>query len=346
MKMLTSFDQLASELAEAEQKQAISDDAFRQAVSSWYISTAVWGKAPPDPYSPEYKAFQLAIYESLAGKPYSVANEETVFNFDHELLWPYPYGTQSAQTVGTNLLGYGWLIKSLNLPPKARILEIGSGYGSLTVHLARMGYQVTCLDVSAALLAFIQARTKGWPEPVKTICGDMAAVDIDETFDAVIFNASLHHSLAHRSVIERLDTWLTPQGIVAFMAEPVVDDQSLQVPYPWGVRLDGLSVWSICKWGWLELGFRESYFVKMLNAAGWKLIRHNLGISGQTDVWLASRAGARAAAPAPGVVPSGGAGYDVDLETEVVRLRNLVAAYENGRFMRLMKWLKGHTSGK
>jgi len=247
MKALTSLSQVGTKLIEAQQKRAISDDEFRQSLSAWYLSPEVFGEIPGDPLSSGFRDYQLGVYECLADRTYDAANEETVFDFDHELQWPYPYGTKSARTVGLHLIGHGWLIHVLDLPAGSRILEIGSGYGALTVHLAGMGYRVTCLDISLPLLNFIRARTAHLPQEVETICGDMATVEIEETFDAVIFNASLHHSLEHRAVLQRLDTILTPQGMVAFAAEPVVPDDSESVPYPWGVRLDGLSVWSISR---------------------------------------------------------------------------------------------------
>ena len=337
MKAITSFDRLTSKMNEAEAKRAISDDAFRQSLASWYLSPSIIGEIPKDPYSAEFKEFQYKLYEDLTNEAYSVSNEETDFNFDHELLWPYPYSTKSAHTVGNQLMGYGWLIQKMNLPPESHILEIGSGYGALTMHLARMGYRVTCLDISSSLLEFIKARTSHLPQQVKTICGDMATVEIPDIFDAVIFNASLHHSMEHRSVVRRLDSLLAPNGIVAFTSEPVVADDSDLVPYPWGIRLDGLSIWSICKWGWLELGFQESYFVHLLKAVGLKVTRYNLGLSGHTDIWIAAKTDFLDSSSA---AADTSLEYDVDFETEVIRLRKIVKGYEQGRYIRYMKWLK------
>ena len=151
MNVVTSFEQLASKLDEAAcKRQTESDDAFRAAVASWRLDPALFGNVPADPFSAEYKTHQLRIYETLTKRTYSTDFEETEFDKAHELQWPYPYGTQSAQTVGENLVSYGWVIKQMNLAAGARILEIGSGFGSLTVHLALMGYQVTCLDISAS----------------------------------------------------------------------------------------------------------------------------------------------------------------------------------------------------
>ena len=314
MKSIESFDALSQKLNEAEEMQATSDDAFRQSLSSWRLSPMLFGKAPPDPFSPEYRSFQLGMYERLANKAYDVANEQTLFDFDSALQRPYPYGTKSAQTVGKHLVDYGWLIQKMNLPQGSRILDIGSGYGSLTLHLAQMGYRVTCLDISAELLNFVLARTAHLPEPVKIICGDMATVQIEGEYDAVIFNASLHHSLEHRAVLERMDYLLAVDGIMAFAAEPILPNNSEFVPYPWGLRLNGLSIWAIVKSGWMELGFQESYFTQLLQDVGWKPSRHLLGLSAQSDVWTATRANGRVSSS---TIASAILNYDTDLESGI-----------------------------
>jgi hypothetical protein len=58
---------------------------------------------------------------------------------------------------------------------------------------------------------------------------------------------------------------LTKEGIIVFAAEPIVADAMSFLPYPWGLRLQGESLRAICKWGWLELGFSETYFYELLH---------------------------------------------------------------------------------
>jgi hypothetical protein len=57
---------------------------------------------------------------------------------------------------------------------------------------------------------------------------------------------------------------------VFFASEPI--DDSFDVP--WGLRLDGESLWAIRRNGWLELGFQESYFLRTLQHLGWLVIKH------------------------------------------------------------------------
>ena len=329
MRTLSNFDQLDAALNQAQVLQHQSDDAFRKHLTSFYMNLDAGRAMPTDPYSEAYRQMQLELYARIAQKPYALANEETEFDIENALRWPFPYASRSAQLVGDYLVSYGLFIKMMNLPANAKILEMGSGYGPLTTHLAAMGYQMTCLDVSPRLLEFVQRRTAHLPTPVNTICGDMTTAPIDETFDAVVFYESFHHCLDHLRLLERLPALLKPGGLVAFAAEPIVPDDSPLVPYPWGLRMDGLSLWSIRRWGWMELGFRESYFKTMLLRAGWRVQRHRLGQSGLTDVWLAARSDA----------PMFEEILDHPAEREFNRLRQLVAGYERGKFIRFSKWL-------
>jgi hypothetical protein len=75
-----------------------------------------------------------------------------------------------------------------------------------------------------------------------------------------------------------------PDGVVLFAAEPVQ-----RLDYPWGPRLDGLSVWSSRTYGWLELGFDMQYFDAALARTGWKGRRVGLrGRAAETDVIVAT----------------------------------------------------------
>lgn len=331
MRYVRTFDRLDQELNEAAQLAQTSDAAFRDKLAEFCLALDSNTLRQLDPLSAEYRAAQLALYARIAGKPYVVDNEETVFDFDEALRWPFPYGSRSADLVGNYLISYGYFIRSMQLPAGANVLEVGSGYGPLTAHMAGMGYQMTCLDISRRLLDYVETRTRALPTPVKTICGDMTTVEIADRFDAVIFYESFHHCLDHVQMLQRVPSLLKPGGLLAFAAEPIVPDNSEIVPYPWGLRMDGLSIWSIRRWGWLELGFQHSYFRNLLEKQGWAVAHQNLMQHGLTDVWLASR---DKADPRVQQVP-----LPPDTQAEVLRLQALVRGYENGRVMKLLHWI-------
>jgi hypothetical protein len=97
------------------------------------------------------------------------------------------------------------------------------------------------------------------------VTSDMVDYQADEPFDAAIFFESFHHCSDHLQMLRNLVHIVKEQGIVAFGSEPIV-----ALPYPWGLRLDGMSAWSIRKLGWLENGFTPRYFLNALDRTGWK----------------------------------------------------------------------------
>src|SRR5690606_7991143 len=84
---------------------------------------------------------------------------------------------------------------------------------------------------------------------------------------------------------------------------------SPQFPVPWGLRMDGQSLWSIRKFGWFELGFSDHYFVEALAREGWSATKYPSGDSPLADVWEAKKClfaqHAFAASDPRVVVPSG-----------------------------------------
>jgi hypothetical protein len=72
-------------------------------------------------------------------------------------------------------------------------------------------------------------------------------------------------------MLQKLHSIVRPGGAVYFASEPVQP-----MPYPWGPRLDGLSLWSTRTYGWLELGFAMDYFDLALARTGWHAERHQM----------------------------------------------------------------------
>ena len=95
----------------------------------------------------------------------------------------------------------------------------------------------------------------------------------DKKYDAVFFHESFHHCRDPIALIKNLSDIVTDEGIICFASEPVMSFPlkifpNPVLPYPWGIRLDGISVWSMRRFGWLELGFESTFFMKMLSDAG------------------------------------------------------------------------------
>lgn len=283
MKYIDNVKDLDTEIKRVDERFMISDDEGRQALSEFCY--AVQRNLPEDPYSKEYYDAQMKLYLELSGRNhYSIDNEHSPFNFEAVKNNPFPYLTKSPATVGDQLIAQGFLIQKLNLGANSRIVEFGPGWGNTTLHLAQMDYKVTAVDVEPSFIDLIRYRTEMFSKKVDLVNKDMLEFTSDEKYDAALFFESFHHCSNHLKLLANLNSLINENGIIAFAAEPIAD-----FPYPWGVRLDGISVWSIRKFGWLELGFDTTYFLKTLLSLGWTPRRYRSDASPIADVIVARK---------------------------------------------------------
>ena len=97
-----------------------------------------------------------------------------------------------------------------------RILELGCGWGSLTLWMARHypRSQVTAVSNSHSQRLYIesQARALGL-ENVEVITADMNDFEIDAGFDRVVSLEMFEHMRNYRALFERVHRWLVPGGL-------------------------------------------------------------------------------------------------------------------------------------
>lgn len=80
-------------------------------------------------------------------------------------------------------------IEGLGLPDKARVLEVGSGAGLVSVELAERGLSVTAIDTVAEMNVFADrlARERGVDQDVRTLLADVHELPFEaQSFDLVI----------------------------------------------------------------------------------------------------------------------------------------------------------------
>jgi hypothetical protein len=262
---VSTLEDLDNWIQRAEAAHAVSDDEFRSVLEGFEFVADT--RMPRDPFSEAYRVAQMALYAEIAGHPYHSAeeHEQTSLDLSRAQHTPFPYATHSTATVGDQLVRQGLLLRQLRLPPQARVVEFGSGWGNLTLELAKMGLAVTSVDVYSKFGELVSKRAEQLGLDIETVTCDMLDYQADEPFDAAVFFESFHHCFDHLRMLENLTHIVKKQGIVVFGSEPI-----LALPYPWGLRLDGMLVWSIRKRGWLENGFRPRYFRKALERTGWQ----------------------------------------------------------------------------
>lgn len=291
MKYISNLPELDRELEYVDSQFKISDDCGRVALSNFCYKIKT-DSIPENPFSQEYYDFQMNLYSLISGRfRYDIANEESVFNLEEIQNCPFPYFTHSAPTVGDQLLAIGYIIKKTNLPSFSNVVEFGPGWGNLTLALAQMGHNVTSVEVEKRFIDLIKYRTLGIKNQINFFQQDMLSFinSSDKKFDAVFFYESFHHCHDPLNLAKNLYRIVKDDGIVCFASEPFVQGPSEIVPYPWGIRLDGMSIWSIRRFGWMEFGFDIDFFLKLLSQNGFKGERISSDVCPLTNLVIARR---------------------------------------------------------
>lgn len=102
-----------------------------------------------------------------------------------------------------------------DLAPGQRILELGCGWGSLTLWMAEKypTAQITAVSNSRTQKAYIDAEAArcGFAN-VQVITCDMNVFDIDRTFDRVVSVEMFEHMKNYQALLAKVARWLEPGG--------------------------------------------------------------------------------------------------------------------------------------
>ena len=183
-------------------------------------------------------------------------------------------------------MAWGQTFNLLECKAGDSVLEYGPGSGQILLMLARLGVLAHGVDIDQTALDGIrlQAERLGLVVNVeRAVFGD--GFD-GQLFDAVIFFEAFHHSLEFPALLERLRHRLKPRGCLVPCGEPVVAEPTPEIPYPWGPRLDALSVYCMRKWGWMELGFTRPFITEAARRAGWKTEHHSFSGCGRASAFV------------------------------------------------------------
>ncbi len=127
------------------------------------------------------------------------------------------------------LLANEFILHQLRNSAGKKVLDFGCGEGTVTVHVANFGGQVTAMDLSPELIEVAERRAQldGMAQRIQFKVGDILELPPPKnTFDYVLCSAVLHHVDLYR-VVPVLLAALKP-GVTAIFLEPIAFSPALQ----------------------------------------------------------------------------------------------------------------------
>lgn len=221
-----------------------------------------------DPFSSAYAEQQVALYTEIARRPLD-QNANELLSFDVEPLAraANPYASNDVRFISRQVRAIQTCVMMAHLPPCARVLDMGSGWGLSSEAIAFTGAQVTAVDINPLFVELVRGRAERLGLPIDAHVGTFDSFQDDRTFDMLFFYECLHHSTDVVRTLSHLAPLVAPDGKIVFGGEPIN-----QHWWPgWGLRLDPESVYCMRKHGWWESGWSEPHIVQCFARAGWDL---------------------------------------------------------------------------
>jgi protein-L-isoaspartate O-methyltransferase len=240
------------------------------------------------PNDASYRKRQLEIYSQVSGREYSISNEEIPFDLESAILRPHPFNGSNIGVASEHFMTLGFILQNINLPLGSKIFEMGAGWGNLSLTLAKIGYKVGACDLEHRFVELVRRRAE--LEKVNIMIDEAdffnsPCFNPSEEWDAIIFNSCFHHCDNPLRLLDRLVNETSQSTKLIFAGESIYESY----PWPWGLNLHGQAVYCINKFGWLELAFNESFFIRSLQHRGLTVRKHTAPHDANMTLFIASK---------------------------------------------------------
>ena len=239
------------------------------------------------PYSDAYFAQQMALYSEIAGRDLDQEQGE-LHSGDHTALRhaPNPTGIQDAAVLAEYVRCVASMQALACLDGRPTVLDMGAGHGLGSEVIAYTGCVVHAVDIDPGLGALSRHRSAERNLDVTRL--DLNFDDLgtlaDAHYDAAFFFQALHHSLRPWKLIADLATKLKPDGVIAFVGEPIQNMWWRN----WGIRLDPVSLFVARRDGWFESGWSHDFIRDCFARSGFHLTFLAGGYGGD-EIGIATR---------------------------------------------------------
>jgi len=212
-----------------------------------------------DPFSEEYVALQIAVYEEISGRTFNQeVNEHSTIDVETHVAATNPYNHPSPSGLAMHIERLSRLLHHAGLPRDGDLLDMGCGWGLSSEVAAYCGLNVLAVDINLDFVRLVETRARQRNFTISAVQGTFDGFTTDRRFDGVLFYECFHHALRPWTVMASMGSMLKAGGKIMLAGEPINEIWWKH----WGLRLDPMSIYCIRKFGWFESGWSESFLHK------------------------------------------------------------------------------------
>ncbi len=225
----------------------------------------------------DYKRAALEYPRALDAERSYYLRTKPFYNLAHKPVKHSGYGMDPE--THRHFTDFANMAVALALPAGARILDVGCGSGWLSEYFARLGYDVTGIDISDDLIVMARERLAKVPYNLdhestlrcRFLAHDIEIAPLAEKFDAVVCYDSLHHLEDERAVFRHLAAMLNVGGLLFILEghKPAC-----------GSATDAELRDVMQQYGTLESPFSSDYLRELLSANGFAVVGDYVSING------------------------------------------------------------------
>jgi SAM-dependent methyltransferase len=153
----------------------------------------------------------------------------------HDRYWWRGTNRYSTDPADHTAFNAAWLTAATRRGP-GRALDLGAGEGADAIRLARLGYDVDAVEVSAVACEKAERFARAERVRVTVRCEPIETASLEGTYDVVLMNGCLHYVRDKNSVLTRVLDASTPDAVHAIAvfsnATPVPDGHAAIPVFP------------------------------------------------------------------------------------------------------------------
>ena len=106
------------------------------------------------------------------------------------------------------------VVKTLDLKPGARVLDVGGGWGAFLEHAGKQDIQVTAITLARQSEAYLKDLVARLQIPCKVSFGDFYQYESNKPYDAIVILGVIEHLPNYKKVVSKISQLLKPGGKV------------------------------------------------------------------------------------------------------------------------------------